>query len=34
MSLLNKYGIETRPIIAGNIVKQPFMEKYVLNDNL
>ena len=29
-----KYGIETRPIISGNFLKQPSIKKYKLNKNL
>ena len=32
-SLLGKNGIETRPFIAGNLLKQPFLNKYK-NKNL
>ena len=27
-SLLNRHGIESRPFIAGNLLKQPFLKKY------
>ena len=27
-NLLNKNGIESRPFIAGNLLKQPFLKKY------
>ncbi len=31
---IEKFGVETRPIISGNFLKQPSIKKYKLNNNL
>ena len=34
VSNLEKKGVETRPIISGNFLKQPSIKKYKLNKNI
>ena len=31
---MKKKGVETRPIISGNFLKQPSIKKYKLNSNI
>ena len=31
-TLIRANGIETRPLIGGNLLKQPFLKKYYVND--
>ena len=31
--LFTKYGIEYRPIVSGNLLRQPFLKNYTLNDS-